>query len=276
VRTAVVVTTYNSPRFLSLCLRSLELQTDRDFDVLVADDGSGEPTAAAIRDARARGRLPGELRHFWHPDRGYRKARINNEVFAALGAHELVVCVDHDVILHRRFVEDHRAAHAGRPPGLFMGRRVELGPRLSREVSEDRLAGLSRGLGPRLAWSGLRGDTRRWLRAVRIGSPRLRRLLGRDRVPDLLGSNFSISRELLWRVNGYNEDFRSYWGEDGDLFVRVRNSGAPIAGSRSVALQFHLHHPRLEPDPASQARYAELLGDTTYVRCRNGIVRDAP
>jgi hypothetical protein len=100
----------------------------------------------------------------------------------------------------------------------------------------------------------------------------LRRILGRDKVPDLLGSNFSISNRLLRRVNGYNEEYKHYWGEDGDLFVRVRNSGAEIIGSRSLAVQYHLFHKMLMPDPVAVKNYYEvLLHNKEYARCDQGI-----
>ena len=37
---SVIVSTYNKPDYLALTLRSLRAQTDRDFEVIVADDGS--------------------------------------------------------------------------------------------------------------------------------------------------------------------------------------------------------------------------------------------
>jgi len=156
-----------------------------------------------------------------------------------------------------------------------MGRRVELGPKLSATLDENSVLDFNRSRGLQLVWSGLTGDTHAWLRGYRIGNERLRALLGRDNVPDLLGSNFSVSVELLREVNGYDEDYEAYWGEDGDLFIRLRNAGARLFGSKSLAIQFHLDHPRLEPKPEHQARYQEALGNRDYRRCRNGIVREA-
>ena len=46
---SIIVSTYNSPQFLLRSLYSLAYQTYRDFEVLVADDGSREDTADAIR-----------------------------------------------------------------------------------------------------------------------------------------------------------------------------------------------------------------------------------
>ena len=173
-----------------------------------------------------------------------------------------------------RFVEDHLFIHEKSPNTLFMGRRAELGPEISKSLTEENVQEFNHGFPIGLLISGLKGDTQNLGRGLRVANPWLQHALGRDRVPDLLGSNFSISRELLFRVNGYNEDFQSYWGEDGDLFVRVRNSGATLIGLKAFAVQYHLDHPRLEPNREAQARYLELLADRTYVRCRNGIVKD--
>lgn len=272
MRAAVVVTTYNNPGYLALCLRSLTNQSAAEFDVFIADDGSREETRATID--RLRPLFGCAVHHFWHPDLGYQKARINNEVFRHVRDYPVVICVDHDVVLHRRFVEDHLSVHRAQPRACFMGRRVELGPKITATLTEENVCSFNRGISPVLLASGLMGDSQRALRGLRITSPFLRRALGRDRVPDLLGSNFSVASSLLFEVNGYDEDYRSYWGEDGDLFIRLRNAGARLLGSKSIALQFHLDHPRLEPDLMSQQRYAELLKDHGYRRCRNGIEKD--
>ena len=43
---SVIVTTYNGEDALDAVLRSLSRQTDRAFEVVIADDGSGPATAA--------------------------------------------------------------------------------------------------------------------------------------------------------------------------------------------------------------------------------------
>ena len=60
----------------------------------------------------------------------------------------------------------------------------------------------------------------------------------------------------MLEVNGYNENFKSYWGEDGDLFVRVRNLGVKHYGLIGYAIQWHLHHKRLEETPEHVAGYS--------------------
>ena len=109
---------------------------------------------------------------------------------------------------------------------------------------------------------------------IRLDAPAwVTRILKRDRVLDLLGSNFSISTRSLIEVNGYNEDFEGYWGEDGDLFVRIRNRGIPHYGVIGYAVQWHLYHKRLEETPEHIEKVRALLQRTDYVECRNGIRR---
>jgi GT2 family glycosyltransferase len=272
VRAALVITTYNNPRFLELCLRSLAAQKCKDFDVFIADDGSMPETRVRIDSLRRL--FPNQkINHHWHEDKGYRKSTINNEVFRHLGDYPVTICIDHDVILHPLFIQDHLSIHGKYPNACFMGRRVELGPWVSMTIDEDNVVEFCKGLSLKLVVSELRGETQNAWRAWRVASPILQKLLKRDRVPDLLGSNFSVTTELLCQVNGYNEDFQSYWGEDGDLFVRLRNTGATLIGLKGFAIQYHLYHRRLEPNAQSQARYQELLKDTSYTRCPNGIVK---
>jgi GT2 family glycosyltransferase len=272
MRAALVITTYNNPKYLELCLRSLAAQKCKDFDVFIADDGSKPETRERIDSLKPLFKDQ-TIHHFWHPDTGYKKSTINNEVFRHLKDYPVTICLDHDVIVHPLFVQDHLSIHKKTPNACFMGRRVELGPAISATLDETNVERFCQGLSIGLLMSQFSGDTENAMRAWRVSSSLLQKLLKRDRVPDLLGSNFSVTTDLLYQVNGYNEDYQSYWGEDGDLFVRLRNIGATLVGLKGYAIQYHLYHPRLEPNRESQARYQELLKDTTYVRCQNGIAK---
>lgn len=271
-RLALVVTTYNNPRLLELCLTSLAHQTDRDFALHIADDGSGPETKALIERLAPSFREPPI--HHWHPDQGYRKAIINNIAFKALGDADVVICVDGDTIAHHRFIEDHRRAHVANDRVLFMGRRIDLGPRISASLSTPMIPEFQKGLSLPLLRSWWAGETKNLSRAIRVANPTLQKLFRRNTVKDLLGSNFSVSRPALWDVNGYNEDFQSYWGEDGELFVRLRNTGVRIFGLKSYAIQFHVHHKRLEPTKEHESLYDRLLADHQYKRCTRGIFKN--
>ena len=145
---AVVITTYNNPQSLELCLTSLEGQSYPNFEVFIADDGSRDETRDLI--LRLKRELSFQIYHVWHPDEGYRKAKINNTVFRQLDPerYPIMICIDHDVIVHPRFVEDHYCAHRsiGFEPLLFMGRRVDLGPDLTGRITVQNVRSFTRGL----------------------------------------------------------------------------------------------------------------------------------
>jgi len=52
IDTSILVTTFRRPRHLALVLESIALQrrVPRDFEVIVADDGSGDATAEVVQE----------------------------------------------------------------------------------------------------------------------------------------------------------------------------------------------------------------------------------
>ncbi len=123
---SVIVATYNRADALDAVLRSLSRQTDRRFEVVVADDGSGPATAALVESWR---QLLGVfLTHVWHEDRGFRAAEIRNRAVLNAGG-EICIFLDGDCIVRPDFVATHRRL-AER--GWFVaGNRTLLSPQLT-------------------------------------------------------------------------------------------------------------------------------------------------
>ena len=61
---SVILAVYNQPAFLELVLLSLQNQTHKDFEVIVADDGSGPEIANLIEQYNGESRFP--IAHVWH------------------------------------------------------------------------------------------------------------------------------------------------------------------------------------------------------------------
>src|SRR5688572_24730204 len=80
----VVFTTYNRPRDLERVLAGYARQTWREFEIVIADDGSGAETRECI--ARARDAWGLDIRHVWHEDIGFRKCRILNRAIVETAA----------------------------------------------------------------------------------------------------------------------------------------------------------------------------------------------
>ena len=78
---SLIISTYNWPRALYLCLDSVMQQSVLPDEILIADDGSGMETRDVVRHFERISPVP--VRHIWHEDRGFRVAAIRNKAIAA-------------------------------------------------------------------------------------------------------------------------------------------------------------------------------------------------
>jgi len=265
-RASIFITTYEMPRHLSLVCAALERQTAQDFEVIFCDDGSGEETARVIREFQARVRIP--VKYFWQEHQGFRKCRILNQgVREAHGS--VFIFLDGDCVPHRDFVRDHLDQQE---EGCYLaGRRVEVGPELSSRLTEDHVR---QGFFDRPQWplilSSLKGETEFLHRAIRIPSSRLRRFLKMNRVVDMKGCNYSVSREALEAINGFDEAYEGYGREDTDVEIRLQNFGLKIKSMKGLAVQFHIWHPRRDFTPANDSRLDDIKKNRHF-RCEKGL-----
>ena len=261
---AVIVSTYNAPRELELVLCALTRQTVLPDEILIADDGSGGETRRLIDRWRERFQVP--LLHSWQRDAGYRKARIVNEAIRRSRGARLLF-LDGDSFPHRRWVEDHLEVD---DPGLVAcGRRVKLGPELSRDVSiDDIMAGRFDRPGTQLLSSAIRGDTRRLGLGVRLPRSVARVLHPRPR--RLMGVNYSLSREAFYAVNGLDEEWAFYGREDLDLELRLQRARYRFYPLINRAIVYHLHHTERERSPEALA-LVERQREASHVRCDRGV-----
>ena len=74
---ALIISTYNWPQALELCLKSVLSQVNLPDEVIIADDGSGEETKCLIDKLRSDFPIP--VLHVWHKDQGFRKTIILNK-----------------------------------------------------------------------------------------------------------------------------------------------------------------------------------------------------
>lgn len=236
MRASVVVSTYNQPRALELSLAGLLAQSCRDFEIVVADDGSGDETRAVVERARG-GDLP--VVHVWHPDEGFRKTEILNRAVVAASA-DYLVFTDGDCIPRADWVATH--LRLARPGAFLSGGYLKLPADVSARITA---ADVRAGHATDLAWLRAHG----W-------RPRRHalRLLTGDVVPTLLdrvtttgatwnGHNASTWKEAIVAANGFDLDM-TYGGEDRALGERLVNAGLRGVQIRHRAPVVHLDHPR--------------------------------
>jgi glycosyltransferase involved in cell wall biosynthesis len=265
MKLAVIVTTYNRPDALSAVLEGYLAQTDRDFEVLVADDGSTPDTAQVVQQFQARAAFP--IRHIWQEDIGFRAAAIRNRALAATTA-EYVVFTDGDCIPPADFVARQRLLAE---PGCFLsGNRLLLSQEFTRQVMDEHI--------PVHLWRF--GD---WLHAYRQGY--ISRLLPLLRLSDSAfrkvsprrwqgakTCNLSAFRDDLLRVNGLDESYTGWGLEDSDLVVRLIRAGVINKSARFSAPVLHLWHKENDRSHLEENRLRlQQVLHATHTRALKGV-----
>ena len=77
MKLSVIISTYNSPEWLEKVLWGYSVQTHREFEIIMADDGSTDETRQLIDRMRTETGL--DIRHVWQEDNGFQKCRILNK-----------------------------------------------------------------------------------------------------------------------------------------------------------------------------------------------------
>jgi glycosyltransferase involved in cell wall biosynthesis len=259
---AVVVTTYQMPGHLRRCLESIARQrTTLPLEVVVADDGSRDETATvASQFART---APFPVRFVTHEHAGFQAARSRNDGVRHSTAPHLLF-VDGDCLLPPDHVEVH--LRAWRPGAVTCGYCARLSEPASRQIN---LAAIERGDLARYAdASELRKLAAMHRKAWWYS------LLGHATKPALRSTDFSIARADFQRVNGFDEQFRGWGGEDDDLGRRLRAAGMRQVSILDKTRVYHLWHP---PDPSKTAEWRDganinyLQRPLRLTRCLAGL-----
>ena len=262
---SVIVTTYNREDALAAVLRSLARQTDADFEVVVADDGSGPATARVVEAWKAK--IGRRLDHVWHDDDGFRAAEIRNRaILASRGVY--CIFLDGDCIVRPDFVAMHRRLAE---PGCFVtGNRILLSPEITAKVLREGLApeswGSARWLGERLC-----GGINRLSALLHLPLGPLRKLR-QGAWQGARSCNLAIWRSDLDRVDGFDADYSGWGKEDSDIIVRLLHAGLRRKDGVFATGVIHLWHPDFDRSrlPENERKLAGIV-ESDRVRAKRGL-----
>jgi len=262
---SVIVSTYNQPHLLKRCLLALGRQSHRNYEVLIADDGSREETRELIERQARNSAFP--LKHIWHEDAGFRKTVILNKAVKAASG-EYLVFIDGDCVTHPEFVSEH--ARAARPGHYLNGSLIRLSKELSDRITE---AAIRSGQAFQPAWLMRQGRNfdRRYLRlALPYG---WRQKLNTNTRTTLywLGSNSSCFKSDALAINGFDHRF-TYGFEDADFGYRMELSGIEARTVRWTAVVLHLWHERPWSSPEVLAANRKLADEPLALGRRRAVV----
>lgn len=235
--TSIIISTYNSPEWLEKVFHGYNNQTYRNFEVVLADDGSGSETRELIERMKKEVFYP--IVHVWHEDDGFQKSRILNKAIVQCAA-EYIIMSDGDCIPRKDFVEQH-VKH--REKGYFLsGGYFMLPMPISKQITpEDIYTGRCFSV----SWlkkNGLKTSFKNnKLTASAAKSYWLNRLTPTN--ASWNGHNASGWKKDIVAVNGFDERMQ-YGGQDRELGERLENSGIKSKQIRYNAVVVHLDHPR--------------------------------
>lgn len=232
---SLIICFYEQIKHLKYCLDSLQFCA-KDFDeVIISDDGSSESTVNLVKKMISNYDFP--IKHVWQPNEGFRVAAARNNGIRHADGNYLIF-FDGDCMILSNTVKNH--LRAAKPSRFVAGSRKNLTEKQSIEVLNSPISRqLLERLYQQLPNKEIVKEHRRYIKRtllMRLGlkSPR----------KQSLGGHFSIHRKDIEHVNGYDENFVGWGGEDEDLGIRLVKAGIYCRSAITHTKVLHIWHPK--------------------------------
>lgn len=258
MKTAIVVSTYNWPSALSVCLKSIASQSVLPDEVIIADDGSTQETARLIEKFKKD--FPIQITHIWQPDEGFQLSKIRNKAIASTDA-DFIIQIDGDVILHKNYVKDF--IHLAKKGVCILGSRVSLSKSLSERIMHSSKLPHINLFTP--------GIIQKRFRAIYCPIGRYFSHLYKKNTIRGFGCSMAFWREDFIAINGYDERFVGWGCEDRDLLLRLRQNGVSTHKMLFIGIVYHLWHKEADRSFRSSNRKLCYGKDKNEIFCPQGI-----
>lgn len=259
MKLSLIISYYKNLPNLDLIFKGLSVQSEKDFEVIVAEDDCSQETIAFLKTQKEI--LPFPIQHIAQThDDGFRKNEMLNHAIKASKTDALVF-IDGDCIPHRHFIKAYvKSISKGK---ILFGKRVNLGPTISSEIMEDKSIQKINIL------NVLRSDSDKKKEGIYFPFMSLK-----IKNTGLLGCNWGVLKEHLVQINGYDEDYTAPGvGEDVDIEWRLKAIGLKMVSMKNKGIVYHIYHLKGYSDATVQANYLilkekQLLGN---IQCLNGL-----
>jgi len=252
---SIIISTYNSEEWLEKVLWGFNCQTFKDFEVVIADDGSGPKTKELIDAMKQEVSYP--IIHVWQEDEGFQKSRILNKSVVACQA-DYIIMTDGDCIPREDFVEVH---YINKEEGYFIsGGYYMLPMNISKLITKSDI-------------EKQHCFNIQWLKEKGIPKTfKNNKLTARGFISTLFntftptnaswnGHNSSGWKKDILNVNGFDERMQ-YGGQDRELGERLFNFGIKSKQLRYSAVCVHLDHKRGYKTPESIEKNKAIRKET--------------
>ncbi len=269
MRVSLIISVYKKLRELELVLSALKEQTEKDFEVIIADDGSGAEIEDFINAFRKD--FGYEITFITQEDKGFRKNKILNEAIK-VSKSDYLIFLDCDCVPHPDFIKGH--AESAEKNTVLIGRRVHLGEKLSGMLNRDFITTKSFKRLSRKAFldSFRAGDSTIAAEEGLLVRNKFLRSVTKSKNNHIVGCNFSVWKEMMLKINGFDENYVGAGiGEDTDVEYRLGLTGAKFKSVRNLAVVFHLYHPKTKEANTNYDYFHKNVKLKNEFYCRNGI-----
>lgn len=237
MKLSVIITTYNSEEWLSKVLQGYCCQTENDFEVVIADDGSNDKTKLVIASFQDKFKYP--IIHVWQEDDGFQKCKILNKAILKANS-EYLLFTDGDCIPRKDFVKQHLKF---KEKGYFLsGGYFKLPMEISKLISIENIK-LQNCFS--ISWL-LKKGIKKSFKLTKLTHNKYFAIFMNWITPTkktFNGHNTSCFKSDLIAVNGFNEEMQ-YGGLDREVGERLFNYGVLAKQIRYQAICLHLDHKR--------------------------------
>ncbi len=270
---SVIVPTYKDLQALKLIFNALNMQTYKNFEVIVAEDDEDAEVAKYIKSAK----FNFKIKHYHHKDRGWRKAKaLNGSIKLSEG--EYLIFFDGDCLPYSTFVEAH--VKLMQKETVLCGRRVNLGDKLSKKLRNEELHVNTIERNFFSFYRQMKDDKARHIEQGLFLYPAsafynfIIKILDKKR--RLVGCNFSVYKEDILKINGFDESYPSGdVADDVDIEWRLNAIGVQNRSCKYAANLLHLNHPRADRREAHRKNFElmKLKQNHGEVFCLDGILK---
>ncbi|MDR1764394.1 MAG: glycosyltransferase family 2 protein [Dysgonamonadaceae bacterium] len=268
MKIGVIISTYNNPRWLEKTLWGYACQSVKEFELIIADDGSGEETKNLI--ANFQKNVFPAIKHIWHKDEGFRKCTILNKAIVCAES-EYLIFTDQDCIPRKDFIETHQKFAES---GYFLsGGYFRLNMEISLAITKDDIFNQN---AFQIKWLKKKGLKNSFKNTKLLDSPKFSSIMNfiTPTKATWNGMNSSGWKTDFLKINGFNETML-YGGEDREFGERLFNLGIRSKQIRYSAICLHLDHPRPYKNAGAIRKNLAIRRETRrnkVVRTDNGIV----
>lgn len=267
VSVGVVISTYNNPLWLEKVLWGYTLQSVQQLEIIIADDGSGQPTKDLINRFKTETKL--NIKHVWQKDEGFQKSRILNKAILQAES-DYLIFTDQDCIPRKDFVETHlKLAQEGY---FLSGGYFKLPMSISEALTFENIEQES---AFNLKWLFAHGLKKSFKCSKLWNCSAWSSFMNRitPAAASWNGCNASGWKSDMLVINGFNEDMQ-YGGQDREFGERLWNLGLHSKQIRYSAICLHLDHKRPYKTDETMRKNKAIRKDTrasNRIETPNGI-----